>query len=204
MIKAIFFDFDGVLTLLPNGRTPIMQNLAEKTGVSLENVEACYFPFNKDLKLGNIMHEDIWEKFCACIGTSSDISILEYVFRHVPLNQDMISLLRQLKERGFILGIISNNFQERLASILDEFNLHTLFTVTLTSSEIGSMKDEPEIFEQAMALAGVWPEESVYIDNSHENLVVPEEMGMKTFYFDFEKKDIAGLVSQLREWDVNI
>jgi len=63
MIKAIFFDFDGVLTNHLFGSYTFCKNLSEKTGIDFEKLKADYRPFEKKLKLSPIKHEEIWDEF---------------------------------------------------------------------------------------------------------------------------------------------
>lgn len=59
MIKAILFDFDGVLTIDKAGSTTITNYISQKTGISLDLVKSCYYKYNKRLLYGEISHEDM-------------------------------------------------------------------------------------------------------------------------------------------------
>lgn len=55
MIKAIFFDFDGVLTTDPTGSVSITNYLAAKAGISVEHIRKCYLPYNQQLLTGKTL-----------------------------------------------------------------------------------------------------------------------------------------------------
>jgi len=50
----------------------------------------------------------------------------------------------------------------------------------------------------AKGLAGVSAEESVFIDNSNDNLVAPSALGFKTIFHDDEKNDIEALLRNFK------
>ena len=64
MIKAVLFDFDGVLTIDKTGSTTITNYISNICNIPLENVKSCYYKFNKQLLLGEITHQEIWKDFC--------------------------------------------------------------------------------------------------------------------------------------------
>ena len=47
MIKAVLFDFDGVLTIDKTGSATITNYISNTCGIPLENVKSCYYKFNK-------------------------------------------------------------------------------------------------------------------------------------------------------------
>ena len=204
MIKAIFFDFDGVLTLHGYGGFTIVKNLVAQTGVTEEKIKSCWEHFKKDLKIGNVEYKDMWQEFCTCLGKKIDISVLEFVNKNVPLNIKMIELVRKLHEAGYKTGIISSNIKERMDAIREEFGLDNIFDTYSISSDLHSDKKDTMIFEKALQDLSVEVEESVFIDNHAVNLVVPEKMGFKTYFFDHEKNDVEAFVKQLEIWGVKV
>lgn len=77
-------------------------------------------------------------------------------------------------------------------------DLPRLFDPIVVSSEVGFSKDDPEIFLAALQLLRVKPEECIFIDNSKDNLVAPNAIGMKTIYFDDERQDFKALLTELQ------
>lgn len=102
MIKAILFDFDGVLTVDKTGSASITKYISEKCGISLETVKASYGKYNKALLDGSIVHQDMWEAFCEDVGEWIPYEVLTESFIATPLDEEMIALVKQLKEKYFI------------------------------------------------------------------------------------------------------
>ena len=94
---------------------------------------------------------EIYEEWAAC--------------QHFFLYDDVAPVLRELARRRLKIGLISNSHRS-LASFEEHFELNGLITAALSSSEHGFLKPHPSIFEAAMRLAGVGPEESVMVGDS--------------------------------------
>ncbi len=63
-------------------------------------------------------------------------------------------LLEKLKQRGVVLGVVSN-WDSRLTSILENVGLAHYFDFILASAEVGSAKPDPGIFQAALSQSGI-------------------------------------------------
>lgn len=186
MIKAVFFDFDGVLTDFECGAQNVCHNLHNKTGIPLERLLACYNKYGTDLNLGKITHKDMWDDFCKCVGAKVNIKLLDYAFRATPLNNGMFDLAGRLR-KNYKIGIITDNSKERFYAIVNEYGLRDAFDALIISADIGDSKQGAGIFARALEAFDVKSDSCIFIDNSRKNLEVPKRMGFKTIYYDFER-----------------
>ena len=69
------------------------------------------------------------------------------------------------RSRGQRLVVVSN-WDVSLHGVLRALELEPLLDGILTSAEAGARKPAPAIFEQALALAGAGPEETVHVGDS--------------------------------------
>lgn len=81
MIKAVLFDFDGVLTIEKTGSAAIAKYIAKRCGLPAEQVRSCYRRYNQALLLGETTHAEIWPAFCEALGQSLDYQLLTDSFR---------------------------------------------------------------------------------------------------------------------------
>lgn len=200
MIKAVFFDFDGVLTTDFNATGTVCNNLCAVTPrLSAEKVTECYGKHCRSLLLGGTF-ADVWNDFCACVGTEISRDVLETALRTAPKNEEMFALAESLRGQ-FCLGIITDNTLERMELLSKEMKLPELFDPIIVSAAVHVSKHDgtTTIFDAALKAAGCTAEESVFIDNQQRNLATPAGMGIQTYWHDDAKNDVAALGSALRK-----
>ena len=196
MIKAVLFDFDGVLTIDKTGSTTITNYISQVCRIPAEQVRKSYYKFNKRLLYGEITHREMWEEFCADLGQKIDYAVLIDSFRYTRLDERMLDLVRRLKERYFI-GMVTDNKCDRIETILEYRGLGQCFDAVAISAKVHSGKENSGIFEYVLDALKVKAEECVFIDNSRKNLIVPEQMGMATVYYDDEVRNFDDLTAEL-------
>ncbi len=196
MIKAILFDFDGVLTTDKTGSQSIINYLSAKTDIPFDTLKSAYAPFNKDLLYNGLKHEDMWQEFCDRIGTNINYTLLTDSFLNTPIDLDMIALVKQLKTQ-YPIGMITDNKCDRIDAIVQHHQWDKLFDVISVSAAFHSGKTDERIFTETLCALDVRPEESVFIDNTAKNLIVPKQLGMHTILFDDVNRDIQQFTEQL-------
>jgi putative hydrolase of the HAD superfamily len=201
MIKAILFDFDGVLTTDGTGSESIYKYICKKTGLDKEIFENEYYKYNHDLLYGKIKHKDIWDSLCKGIKTEIDISILHESFINTPIDNKMMLIVDKLKQ-NYKIGMVTDNKKDRIDDIVKYYNWNKVFDTITISAEVGSGKDYKEIFIKTIENLNVTPEECVFIDNQEKNLIVPKNMGMKVIYFNHEKRDCEKLIEELENLSI--
>ena len=196
MIKAILFDFDGVLTIDKTGSTSITKYIAEQTGLPLSSVKDAYYKFNKALLYGKLTHPEMWQEFCELLQTAIDYQVLTDSFIHTALDEKMVNLLKTLKSR-YRIGLITDNKRDRIDAIIQHHGWKNLFDVVAVSADLHTGKEQPEIFRYVFEQLSLSPEECVFIDNTAKNLVVPEALGMHTVLFDDEHRNVEAFTQTL-------
>lgn len=91
-------------------------------------------------------------------------------------DEEMISLVKDLKSKGIKVFAISNSF--------DAFpELHQVFDKIYFAGEIGFYKPDPEIFEYVLQKENLHPAECIYFDDSEKNIKAGNLVGMNSFKF---------------------
>lgn len=198
MIKAILFDFDGVLTTDATGSESICNYICMKTGLDIKIFEKEYFKYNNDLLYGKITHEEIWEKLCEGLDTPIDINILYESFINTPIDNQIMKLIDGLKKQNYKVGMVTDNKKDRIHSIVQYYNWDKVFDAITISAEIGSGKEFNAIFEKTINSMNVDANECLFIDNQEKNLIIPKKIGMNVIYFDHEKRNYEKLVEEFK------
>lgn len=81
---------------------------------------------------------------------------------------DVRPALAALRERGVVLGVISN-WTGDLEEVLRRIDLHAPFDVILDSARFGHEKPHPEIFAEALRRAGVSSANALHVGDSIEH-----------------------------------
>lgn len=128
MIKAIFFDLDGVLTIDAKGSLTLSKNLCEAfPHLSVEEILACYREDIELLNTGQRTLEEVWDRLCRRFKIPKDEALPGRILREVPVNDAMLALARSLSH-CYTLGIITDNCRERMDALEDAMKLKELRT----------------------------------------------------------------------------
>ncbi|HET6527892.1 MAG TPA: HAD-IA family hydrolase [Balneolaceae bacterium] len=69
----------------------------------------------------------------------------------------------------FPAGLLTNGFAETQRLKFEKFGLHKSATHTVISEEVGVLKPDPKVFQHATELAGVEPDEILYVGDSYSS-----------------------------------
>lgn len=111
------------------------------------------------------------------------------------LNQGMSRLIKRLKKR-YMLYLMSNTNKMHFDFIKKKFSIIKEFDRTILSFRVGTLKPNPKIYNHALRLAGVRPEETIYIDDRRELVEGARRLGITALTFTGLrqlKKDLRGL-----------
>lgn len=106
-------------------------------------------------------------------------------FRSAVLDipEETVAVLRQLKERGKRLGLISNADAIEIAA-WNENSIHSLFDSTVFSCTVGLMKPNREIYELSLRELDVAAAEAVFVgDGGSHELVGARKAGITAVLF---------------------
>lgn len=197
MIKAVFFDFDGVITIEATGTSSIVNVISSKTGIDKDLFNKEYRKYNPDLLSGKVTHKEIWNTLCESLNRKIPYKILTDSFLNTALDSNIISLARRMKFIGYKVGMITDNKTDRIKVISELHKFDELFDVICVSASLGMSKTSKGIFLKACRDAEVSPEEAVFIDNNPKNLTAPKEIGIHVIHFDHDERDYDNLIKQL-------
>ena len=189
MLKAVIFDMFE--TLITHFASPLYfgPQIAEDAGIGIQNFRKYWDVTGDDRTLGKMTLEEaltIAFKGNGCYSeelleriVAKRIATKKECFNH--LHEEIIPMLKGLKEAGFKIGLISNCFSEEV-NVIKESVIYRFFDAAMFSWEQGVKKPDPVIFERCMMALGVTPEECVYVgDGGANELERSRELGMETY-----------------------
>lgn len=121
------------------------------------------------------------------------------VWRLYPEVKDV---LKELKKRGVLLGIISN-WDSRLLKLCEDLELKEYFEFILISAVFGVAKPNPKIFEEGLKKVGVLASETVYVGDSLEDDVGGAGRAkIRALWLDRSGRDKKLMGSQVTEFEI--
>jgi epoxide hydrolase-like predicted phosphatase len=203
----VICDFGGVLT------TPLEAGFLayqEESSMSLEELGTAMARSAEEhgdhplfmLERGEITELEFRNRVEQHLHRDFDLVRLHELFleRLLP-NRPMIEFLRDLRERGVRMALLTNNVREweplwraKLPEI-DE-----LFEAVVDSAFVGLRKPDPAIYRLTLErLGGVAPERCVFVDDLELNCDAARELGMVAVRFASAEQAIPEVESALAE-----
>lgn len=120
------------------------------------------------------MRERRMADFLALVGRDAAVSSaaeieqrrFDGLAEHYALFADVLPCLSALRERGLLLGLITNNESAHQRAKIRAVGLDGLVDVIVISGEFGVGKPDPAIFAHACAQLGVTPDEALHVGDS--------------------------------------
>jgi putative hydrolase of the HAD superfamily len=207
MIKAVFFDFYNTLATHHPPREEAWVNACRELGIEIEaralfnSLTAADMYWRNEDSRSPIDKRPMEEKinFYAEYATmilqgagieinrDTALQILAKIRQHkweFKVYDDTLPTLKELKNRGLIIGLVSNVVKD-MEPTYTELGILAYLDFKVTSSEVGSDKPQPEIFMAALDKARVKPEESIFVgDQYHLDIVGARGVGIKAVLLD--------------------
>ncbi len=197
-IKAIFFDFGGVILKTFDG----VDHDAIEAEFELEAkmLRKCVYRDSRymDFQIGKCTYgewaDSIREALVVVAGDKTDAIMNAFIDSPRVFNHEMLGLVKRL-HRNYTLGIISNTTPGMEERLRDRFELVDLFDVRVGSGDLGIAKPDAGIFLHATNAAGVEPEQSVFTDDRANFAEASRALGMHGFHFTEYERFVEDLRS---------
>ena len=185
-IRAIFFDFGGVLLKTFDGVDH--EAIEAEFGLEAKTLRKCVYRDSRymDFQVGKCTYDEwtgsIREALTPLVGERASDVVDAFLQAPRSFNQEVLSLVKRLHGR-YTLGIISNTTPGMEARLRERFDLTDLFEVRVGSGDLGIAKPDAGIFLHATKLAGLAPEQSVFTDDRADFAEAARGVGMHGFHF---------------------
>lgn len=194
MIKAVLFDFGGVVTTSPFEAFARYEKANDLPVGLIRSINSADPNANAWAKLerGEVDADGFSELFAveaAERGYAVDgHTVLELLAGDV--RPQMVEAIRRIKAAGLAVACLTNNFKPRPRTDTARTDTDTggsraadvlaMFDAVVESSVVGMRKPEPGFYRAALSLLGIEAREAVFIDDLGINLKPAKAMGMTT------------------------
>jgi putative hydrolase of the HAD superfamily len=206
-IAAVVSDFGGVLT------TPLLSSfmaIQDEVGISAEVLgkamregleEGEELPLFR-LERGEISEDEFLGRLAAglepFIGHRPHLHrFRETFFGALDPNEEMITLMRELKESGLRMAMLTNNVREWEPLWRSMLPVDEIFETIVDSAFVGCRKPEQRIYELTLERLGLPAEACLFVDDLTTNCEGAEAVGMRPVHFRDNEQALAEIRAAL-------
>ena len=209
MIRAVVCDFGGVLT------TPLFGSFAawqDEHGVPVEALGQALARASAErgdnplfeLERGELSYEAFLEvldgALTAAVGRRVEMSgFAEAYWARLEHNEPFIAYLRDLRERGLRLALLTNNVREWEPRWRARWPIDELFETVVDSAFVGMRKPDPRIYELTLERLALPAPSCAFVDDLEINCDAARTLGMHPVQFTDTDQTITELETLLQE-----
>ena len=206
-IEVVVSDFGGVLT------SPLDRAFAryqEEAGIPPEALGTALAAIAArggahplfELECGRLTERDFLDalggELRAQLGREVAVHELgERLWARLELNEPMLALLRELRDEGLRLALLTNNVREWEARWRAMLPVGELFEVVVDSAFVGMRKPDRAIYELTLARLGVAADRCPFVDDLEVNCAAAAELGMVAVRFRDTEQAVADVRAAL-------
>jgi putative hydrolase of the HAD superfamily len=203
-IEVVVSDFGGVLT------TPLIESFMafqDQTGITTETLAKAMHAASEansdnplfEMERGEISETVFLEKLTAglepLLGHAPEMHrFKEIYFQALQPNAEMIDLMRELKQAGYRMAMLTNNVQEWEPLWRPMLPVDEIFETVVDSGFVGCRKPESRIYALTLERIGAPAEACLFVDDVEVNIEGARKAGMNAVHF----RDNAQAIAEIR------
>lgn len=194
MIKAIYFDLGGVIVRTED-KEP-RTKLAAEFGMTYREIDEAVFGGGlygtaARATMGAITEEAHWQAVLRRLRLSPDERqrVSNQFFGGDQIDWQIVGLLRGLRGK-YKVGLISNAW-DGLRAFIHQNKFEDAFDEMIISAEVRMAKPNADIYNHALGMFKVRPEESLFVDDFEHNISACNAIGMKGVHFRSAEQALA-------------
>ncbi len=183
MIKAILFDFGGVLA--EEGFREGIMAIAKQNNLNEQSFfrTAEEIIYKTGYVIGKTTEKFFWDLLSKETGLKEDYRKMRIlILRRFLLRPEMLLLAERLRDQGLVVAILSDQ-----TNWLDEINrkkpFYDRFDYVFNSYVLGKSKREPSVFGDVAQIIGTRPHLMLLVDDNIQNIKRASTAGVKAIHF---------------------
>ena len=183
--KLFIFDVGGVVVFHPS----FLEGFARRYNLDIRKVYADWVAYNKPIMDGFNGPEIMYAMFAHKYNLDLTGDDLMMTYYHPVPNPPLIRVIEQLRRSGRRVVAGSNTYAGHweFCKAMPDKPL-SCFDKLYASHEIHLSKPDEEFFTHIMKSEGYTPEQTVFTDDSMENIRAAQELGITTFNYTQDNK----------------
>lgn len=183
MIKAVIFDFFGVLTA-DYTRGLIRATNDQKVKDAISEVTHTY-------DLGYLDETELIARLVVATG-ETEADVKHGVLIDTNLDPAILMLIQDTRA-SFKTGLLSNAGRASFDPYWSRAEMEKYFDAIVVSAEVGLVKPDPAIYKLACDKLGVAPEEAFFIDDVPRFVAGAQAVGLQAVHFESPEQARAAI-----------
>jgi len=182
-VTAVLFDADGVLQLAPDH---LHLGLAEAMGRPAHESQACMaavYEAEHPALTGAARFEDGLVEVLARLGATCDPQTVIRHWSTIGVDPQAMALVARLRSAGIWCALASNQERNRARHMSLTLGHGAAFDREFYSCDVGHAKPSPDYFRAVIALAGIDPARTLFIDDRADNVEAARGCGLRAEQF---------------------
>lgn len=188
MVKNIIFDLGNVLL---NFKPVVYLHTKISNKEKVQQIYEEIFTSEEWLMLdrGVITEEEAVDEICNRSTENSELirSVMHNWYQLLTPIEDTIEVLKELKDKGYKLYVLSNFHLLAYKDVTKRYKFFTYFDGGIISYKEKLMKPEKDIYDKLIRRYEINPKESIFIDDTQENIESAAKLGFKAILFTNSK-----------------
>ena len=186
-VKAVVFDWGGVITIPPG---PVIEKLYKEVDIDqkkLRTRRAEYRDDDPDSQFAKLERGEL-SLDAYLTWSHSDLPGAEaiwdptsphFLFSHLKVVPEVVNRISQLRQRGLITGLLTNNIAEAWPMVTEALDVEKLFDVVVNSAFVGMRKPEERIYTHLLEELAMEPENVLFLDDNRLNVDAARARGIQ-------------------------
>lgn len=181
MLKALIFDFDGLMIDTEYTWYPIFKNyFKEFHDYDMAMVDFLLCIGGDDRKFLEIVHAEIGDDFNKDHFDEVKLPAFLKASKTLPMMPGVEELIRSAKEAGLKVAMATSSRHPHALDHLKRWGMDHYFDVMVTGDMVASLKPKPDLFNKALDLLALNPEEVFVFEDSLNGLNAANSAGLQT------------------------
>ena len=170
------FDMGGVVAY----NTDVFPSVINHLNITAEQFYGFAGSSLERLLNGEISADDFWMRFSSRIGKKVSEDLFAKFF-NPRLDLNVTAILKQLKDNARV--VCGTNTFDSHYDYLVLGGYYDLFDAVYASNKMGVSKPHRDFYRYILMSEGVKPEDTVFIDDTEENVISAEKLGIHSIWF---------------------
>ncbi|PFH88684.1 HAD family hydrolase [Bacillus sp. AFS088145] len=178
MIKAVIFDFDGLIVDTESVWFEAYNEVLQRYEVELTLQKFSEVVGTSDEILFDFINSNLKEPIEKELIEQMAKELVDEKLLEPALRESVEDYLISAKNAGLQIALASSSSREWVESFLKKLNIYEYFSVIKTKNDVKKVKPDPELYLKAIEEIGVQASEAVAFEDSLNGLIAATKAGL--------------------------